>query len=160
MDIVFPKEITVSPATKHGVGRKLSPKFRTGLGDDPRKPADTFDFLAFGGQGGRVECVFGRLSFLGLDEIIPSLLVNEKKSGQVGGSFADPVLGKVKNVHPVESDGRKKGQVVLNREILRRSVTLLVAPDGVFPNPDKFFLKIEVHATMQDVADRDGSKSL
>jgi hypothetical protein len=97
---------------------------------------------------------------LDLNEIIPPLLVNEKKGGQIRCAFANPVLGKVEDIHSIESDGRKKGQFFPNGKALRGLMSFSVETYGLFPNTDEFLLKIDVHRQKENVADRSGCKSL
>jgi hypothetical protein len=71
--------------------------------------------------------------------------VDENKSGQVGSTFANPVLHIIEDIHFIESDAVKKRKILLNGKSFRRSIAIPVEFLCVFPNVHQLLLKIIIH---------------
>jgi hypothetical protein len=70
--------------------------------------------------------------------------MHEKKRGEVRCPFANPILGKVEDVHYVHSYRGQKVEFLFRKKPFGGTSALLVSLYGVFPNPLK--IRIEVVA--------------
>jgi hypothetical protein len=52
--------------------------------------------------------------------------VDENKSGQVGSTFANPVLHIIEDIHFIEPNAVKKRKILLNGKGIRRSIAIPV----------------------------------
>jgi hypothetical protein len=75
------------------------------------------NFRVLGGEGSRIENIFGRHSILFLPEIVSPQFVNKEKRGEIRFTFTDPILSEIEYIYFVHAHLDKERYFIIDWEI-------------------------------------------